>query len=112
MENDEQGMEMNREILKLLVKGKGKDGIDELDNINSSTPLIAACEILNDVEMFKILVEGGSDVNAVNSDDKMPLKIIRDRVQGDMTNTKLSEIYDYLESKGAKLTWKNPYNNY
>lgn len=80
MENDEDGIQLNRDILKLLVKGKGKDGIDELDNINSSTPLIAACEILNDPEIFKILVEAGADVNAVNNDDKMPLKIIRERV--------------------------------
>eukprot|EP00347_Sterkiella_histriomuscorum_P010696 403375277 len=112
MESDEAGMELNREILKLLVKGKGKDGIDEVDNVNSSTPLIAACEILNDVELIKILVEGGADVNAVNTDDKMPLKIVKERLQNDMTNTKLEGIYDYLEGKGAKLSWKNPYNNY
>lgn len=112
MENDEEGMELNREILKLLVKGKGKDGIEELDNVNSSTPLIAACEYLHDVELIKILVEGGADVNAVNNDDKMPLGIIKERMQSDMTESRLEKIYDYLEGKGAKTTWKNPYNNY
>ena len=97
MEEDEEGMELNRQILRLLVKGKGKDGIDETDNINSSTPLIYACENLTDLELFKILVEGGADVNAVNSDDKMPLKTIKERLQSDMTNVKLEKIYDYLE---------------
>lgn len=96
MEEDEEGIEMNRVILKLLVKGKGREGIDETDNVNSATPLIAACENIYDVEIIKILCEGGADVNAVNTDDKMPLSIINERLQKDMTNTKLESIYEYL----------------
>lgn len=62
-------MKLNREILRLLVKGKGKQAIDELDDINSSTPLMIACESLSDLEIIQILCECGSDINAVNSDD-------------------------------------------
>jgi len=68
-ENDEEGRKLNREIFKLLVKGKGKGAIDEVDNINSSTPLMIACESLSDLEMIQILCESGADVNSVNSDD-------------------------------------------
>jgi len=73
---------MNHELLRLLVKGKGKDAIDETDNVNQSTPLMVACEILSDLEIFKILCEeGGSDVNSVNADDKMPLSILKERIE-------------------------------
>ncbi|CDW81211.1 ankyrin repeat domain protein [Stylonychia lemnae] len=112
MENDDVGIEINREILRLLVKGKGKEGIDEVEKVSSSTPLIVACEHLHDLEMIKILVEAGADVNAVTSDDKMPLILIKERLASDMTNTKLEKIYDYLEEKGAKLTWRDKSNNY
>jgi len=47
----------NRQLLKLLVKGKGRDKIDELDNVNKSTPLMIACELLSDMELFRILCE-------------------------------------------------------
>ena len=43
---------------------------------------MVACEILNDLELFKILCEeGGSDVNSVNADDKMPLSILKERIE-------------------------------
>ena len=67
--------------MKLLAKGKGRENIDELDNVNSSTPLMVACEVLSDLGIVKVLVEnGGSDVNSVNSDDKMPLSILKERI--------------------------------
>jgi ankyrin repeat protein len=96
--------------LKLLAKGKGHLAIDELDNVNQSTPLMVACEILSDLETIKILVAHGCDVNSVNSDDKMPLSIIKERLdkhetQGDLRK-KLEGIYEFLESRGAKLSWK------
>ena len=72
---------MNRQILKLLVQGKGKDGIDEGDNVNNSTPLMVACETLTDLDCIQILVEGGADVNAVNNDDKMPLMLVKERLE-------------------------------
>ena len=67
--------------MKLLVKGK-ENAIDEFDNVNQSTPLMVACEYLSDMEIFKTLIENGkSDVNAVNSDDKMPLVIMKERIK-------------------------------
>jgi hypothetical protein len=79
--------------------------------VNSSTPLTVACETLFDLDTFKILVEGGADVNAVNNDDKMPLIIIKERLQSNMTESRLEKIYDYLEDKGARSTWRSKYRN-
>ncbi len=109
--------QQNRELLAILAKGKGRDGIDELDNVSSSTPLMVACEILSDIELIKILCEAGSDVNSVNNDNKMPLTFVKERIdkkiqQGETTASsseelsKLKLIYDYLEQRGAVLDWK------
>jgi hypothetical protein len=77
----EEARALNREMLKLLVKGKGRSAIDEIDNTNSSTPLMMACESLSDVEIVRILVvEGGADVNSINNDDKMPLSLVKERI--------------------------------
>lgn len=107
IEEDQEGMQTNREVLKLLVKGKGPNAIDECDNVNSSTPLMAACENLTDIEIIKILISGGADINSVNSDDKMPLSIIKERLDKQPDNEKIKEIYEYLKSKGAVLNWKS-----
>ena len=73
---------VNHELLSLLIKGKGQQAVDETDNLNSSTPLIVACETLSDLDLFKILVEEGKcDVNAVNSDDKMPLSVLKEKIE-------------------------------
>ena len=63
-----------------MAKGKGKQGIDEFDNVSSSTPLMVACEILSDIELIKILCEAGADVNSVNNDSKMPLTFVKERI--------------------------------
>lgn len=84
---DEAAQQLNREILTLLVKGKGKNAIDELDAANGSTPLMIACENVDDIEIIKILVEGGSDINAVNNDEKMPLSLIKERLEGEGENS-------------------------
>ncbi len=77
---DEASQQLNREILTLMVRGKGREHLDELDQANGSTPLMIACENLDDLDIVKILVEGGSDVNAVNNDDKMPLSLVKERI--------------------------------
>lgn len=94
------------------MKGKGHEGIDEFDNVNSSTPLMVACETLSDMELFKILCEeGGADVNAVNSDDKLPLTLLTERISKLSDNSSvlgsLKQIHHYLISKGALSTWKD-----
>ncbi len=107
MENNQEGIEVNRQILKLLVKGKGSSAIDEIDNTNGSTPLMYACEYLSDIELLKTLVDGGADINAVNNDNKMPLSLVRERLEKDQENAKLKEIYEYLQDKGAVLNWRD-----
>jgi hypothetical protein len=80
MENNEDGLEKNREILALLVKSRCLNGasIDEMDKTNSSTPLHIACESLTDLELFKILVEiGQADINCVNNDSIVPLFLVK-----------------------------------
>lgn len=82
---------------------------------------MVACELLYDVELLRILVEvGGSDFNSVNSEDKMPLGILHDRLEklspgitetlvlsGNNTPTdRLIEMYTYLQSKGAVTNWR------
>ena len=92
--------------------GKGRSAIDEVDNVNASTPLMVACETLADLELVRILVEeGGADVNSVNSDDKMPLSILKERIEKHTGSAeqllKLTAMYEYMEAKGAKLTWRD-----
>ena len=38
-----------------------------------------ACELLQDVEIVKMLVEGGADVNSVNSENLTALEILQKR---------------------------------
>lgn len=66
---------------------------------------MVACEFLSDIEQVKILCEAGSDVNSVDKDNKMPLSIVKERIdkkiqQGETSSDELSKlklIYDYLE---------------
>ena len=69
-----------------MVKGVGKQSIDPIDKANGSTPLIIACEYLQDQIIVETLVDGGADVNAVNCDDQMPLKLIKARLKNDPDN--------------------------
>jgi hypothetical protein len=65
---------------------------------------MVACELLSDIELVKILYEAGSDVNSVDKDNKMPLSIVKERIDKKIQNgdtseevSKLKLIYDYLE---------------
>lgn len=66
---------------------------------------MVACEFLSDIELVKILCEAGSDVNSVDKDNKMPLSLVKERIdkkiqQGETSSDELSKlklIYDYLE---------------
>ena len=79
---------MNRLIVKYFVHGLGRE-VDPIDKANGSTPLILACEYLCDLPIVEALVEHGADVNAVNCDDGMPLKIIKQRMKRDPDNYEL-----------------------
>lgn len=88
---------MNREILKYLIRGKGKSEIDEQDNVNGSTPLMVACETLKDIEIMKLLIDGGADINSVNSDNKLPLTLVEARIESNPSDKDLKKLYEYLE---------------
>lgn len=64
-----------------MVHGFTKEHIDFADKSNGSTALIIACETTKDLVLIEILVDGGSDVNAVNRDNGMPLNIIKARLK-------------------------------
>jgi hypothetical protein len=122
-EEKEEASQTFRELLRLLVKGKGPSAIDEVDNVNQSTALMMACENLTDIELIKILVEEGkADINAVNSDDKLPLTVVKERIEKlekDLGVTpeqevepgselgKVRALNEYLKSKGAVLNWRD-----
>mmetsp|Transcript_35600 Transcript_35600/g.54433 ORF Transcript_35600/g.54433 Transcript_35600/m.54433 type:complete len:105 (-) Transcript_35600:32-346(-) len=101
-------MEVNRQILRYMVKGFGKSAMNSMDKSSGSTPLIVACELLQDLVVIEILVDGGADVNAVNNNNAMPLNIIKQRLKKDEENYNLQDIYEYLKRKGAVLDWKRP----
>lgn len=106
MEKNELGIEINQQILRYLVKGFGKGNLDSQDKANGSTPLILACEVLNDLVIVETLVDNGADVNAVNCDNGMPLNIVKKRLKSDPDNYALQDIYEYLKRKGAVRDWR------
>mmetsp|Transcript_13050 Transcript_13050/g.22018 ORF Transcript_13050/g.22018 Transcript_13050/m.22018 type:complete len:226 (-) Transcript_13050:169-846(-) len=93
----ELGMEVNRQILRYLVKGHGRENMNPINKANGSTPLIMACEYLTDPVVIEILVDGGAEVNAVDNDDNMPLKLIKGRMKKDPDNYDLQDIFEYLK---------------
>lgn len=48
-DNDELTRDVNRLICQFLVKGFGKGNIDQIESSTGKTPLISACELLNDI---------------------------------------------------------------
>ena len=106
LESDELGIEINRQILRYIVKGLGKDHVDQIDKKTGQTPLILACDFLTDPIVIEILVEGGCHVNAVDCNDLMPLKIMKERLRKDPDNYDLQDIYSFLQRKGARKTWR------
>ncbi len=66
--NDEDMKEVNRQILRYIVTGLDRN-LNQMDKTNGSTALHLACELLTDLTVVEILVDGGADVNPVNNDD-------------------------------------------
>lgn len=85
-----------------------KRELDQMDKINSSTALHVACDMSRDLVLIQILVEGGADVNPVNSDNWMPLNLIQKRMQESEEDPDydLLDIEHYLKRKGAKNEWR------
>ena len=74
---------------------KSSEKIDKDKDKEGNTPLHLACRDKN-LELVKLLVEKGADVNEKNKIYELPLDIVENE-EGDA-----KEIYDYLKSKGAK----------
>lgn len=106
MNKDEDQIEVNRQIIRYMVHGFTKEHIDHIDKSNGSTPLIIACETTKDIVIIETLVDGGSDVNAVNRDNGMPLNIIKARLKNEPEDEELQDIYEYLKRKGAVRDWR------
>ena len=77
-----------------------------MDKTDGSTVLHIACEILSDFPIVEMIVEAGADLNPVRNDDKLPLGIIRERLEADPDNNDLFDIEEYLTRKGASTTWR------
>lgn len=104
---DEVDIEVNRQIVRYLCKATGKEGIDEMDKLNSSTVLHKACEMLTDMQIVEAIVSQGADVNAVNNDNELPLTLIKMRREKDPENEVLEDIEWFLEKRGAVDDWHN-----
>ena len=105
MATEEVDIEVNRQIVRYLCKASGKEGIDYMDKLNSSTVLHKVCEELTDLVMVESIVAAGADVNAVNNDNELPLTFIKARREKDPENEVLEDIEWFLEKKGAVDDW-------
>ena len=65
-----------------------------------------ACEELHDLQIVELLVTAGADLDPVRNDDKLPLTIIRERLEADPDNNDLFDIEEFLTRKGAKVSWR------
>jgi len=83
-----------------------------MDRLNGSTALHLACEHLTDLIIIETIIDGGADVNAVNSDDKLPIDYVRARMEKDPENYDLLDIEIKLKQKGSKDNWKQVWSKY
>ena len=57
--------------------------------------------MLTDPTIVRTIMETKADLNPVRNDDKLPLTIIKARIEEDPDNFALAEIEEMLEMKGA-----------
>lgn len=68
------------------------------------TALHFACRY-GQFEYVKLMVEGGkTELNPVDAKGKTPLKYVQEKMK---KSTIYGEIFNYLQSKGASIDWKN-----
>ena len=103
---DEVEQDVNRMIVRFLCASCDKDTIDQMDGTDGSTVLHVACEELNDFQIVELIVNAGADLNPVRNDDKLPLTIIRERLEADPDNNDLYDIEEFLTRKGASISWR------
>ena len=83
-----------------MTLATGTKGIDYMNN-SGETVLHVACELLSDAVIVRNIIETNADLNPVRNDDKLPLTIIKERIEEDPDNFALAEIEEMLEKKGA-----------
>jgi len=93
-------------IVRYLCQACDKDTIDQMDDTDGSTVLHIAAECLSDFPIIELIVDAGPDLNCVRNDDKLPLTIIRERLEADPDNNDLYDIEEYMTRKGARITWR------
>ena len=55
---------------------------------------------------MELIVNAGADLNPVRNDDKLPLTIIRERLEADPDNNDLYDIEEFLTRMGGKISWR------
>ena len=105
-EKDEVEQDVNRMIVRYLCAACDKETIDQMDNTDGSTVLHIACEELSDFQIVEMIVNAGADLDPVRNDDKLPLAIVRERLEKDPDNNDLFDIEEFLTRKGAKVAWR------
>ena len=78
-----------------------------MDDTDGSTILHIACEMLSDFQIVELIVNAGADLNPVRNDDKLPLTIIRERLEADPDNNDLYDIEEFLTRMGGKISWRD-----
>ena len=105
-EKDEVEQDVNRMIVRYLCQSCDQETMDQMDETDGSTPLHIACQYLSDFQIVEQIVEAGADLNPVRNDDKLPLTIVRERLEADPGNNDLYDIEEYLTRKGGRTTWR------
>ena len=94
-------------IARYLCSAADKDYIDAMDQTDGSTVLHIACEVLSDFQIVELIVNAGADLDPVRNDDKLPLTIVRERLEADPDNNDLYDIEEFLTRKGAHTSWRH-----
>ena len=105
-EKDEVEQDVNRMIVRYLCAACDKETIDQMDQTDGSTALHVACEDLSDFQIVELIVNAGADLDPVRNDDKLPLAIVRERLEANPDNNDLYDIEEFLTRKGASTTWR------
>jgi len=93
-------------VIRYLALATGPEGIDSMNN-SGETVLHIACEILTDPTIVRTIMETKADLNPVRNDDKLPLTIIKARIEEGNDSFELAEIEEMLEMKGAQVSWRH-----
>jgi len=97
VENSGLSFKLENTLRFLLINGMD---VDQFEKSNYQTPLHRAC-LFKNYGVMKLLVEFKADVNAIDKSGKMPLNYL----EGTESDDRI--LVEFLQSKGAKESWKN-----